>query len=1691
MSFLLENTSIFVQVVPTCFLQLTGLPVYSMRAFESNASSEVHHRKSKTFFRFMDKRKQYHSRQNKTCKSVKWQKSTHTQAEGNVKKVTLRKRKIMENAWDDNMIDFKRQKLELNQGWTNIKSMERVLVEGKNVVARGGCTSDLDIVKLKDENNMPAMDNISLRRELTGSLIGCTETSKNVVTNFTDSLNPINVNLDCHTVVFRNNLKRKFDNKLAESKTKRQTGSVDIVKFVSGTKDNSFTSKKTETTGAEHTDGMSNEGLTSITKSKRQKRRKKKKKTKMTEAEAVKIPDFKPYKFHLYLPRSSFLYYRNLRERFHTSFTLSGLNCGLEATLQMYKIIFQDTAILDDNSHVRVIVPDSLTDERNHQDSKEDKVVTSECISQMCIVHDIRDNIMDSRHGDQNCFPQSQNCCLSGIGQNQVSSHMQGCRVHHSINQASMGQEYQGTSQSTNQIPKDEKKETSCTIKSMTYHENLLSEDQPAAKGDHSSFFQSKNAMDSFLLAVNTDLPQKQQSQVEVSTVSVQNSDSSDNLTLGQHSNVSNIKSVPSAYKSDSEMGIFFSSGSSGLLIQDSTSSLNGCCLIERAQHLHDKGMKISPEVEDPHIGIFSCSESESKDTMSWISDFTENSLQKSKETANPNQSLNKTSSSSCIYYISDSLGDVSEEFDISQRKQMVSEEFHKSERVRKQSNFHHSQRVGTVSSDKMDFLKRDEYGTVHRGSDASNKEIPGNVFIPQENGAEFQRQAKLGEVLFSHVLADHMDPAPSQASPTESDHMALRSNDFTSDLVNDTNYDHTKCNVTMSGINIVEETKSFENFKEESLIGTQMFNTAGKYECLKVRTSSFMGHSSHENLAEGPDGIKNSLLDAQMDMNIPKQDVNLSSKLTTPFEGKRFEIENGCYLIAEPTGIFYTDLVPNLNSLCGQKLVEAVVTMKTTFKPEKQELNKGLPRKAKQTFNLNEEKIDNPPFKQNQDVLSTAMSYIEIPFLKELIPLLQMMITKHRKCPYRALLNYYCPVHTGRRKGCGRHHIKPKTGTLLEDFTHHRQVYLFLRSVILRVVPEELFGSSHNKNIFLKNCKRQISAGKFEKVCLGQLVQKMKTSDCKWLNALCSNFQRLHMLAKLLFWLMGILVFHTLKTFFYITESSVHRHKLFYYRQSVWHRLHTRAIADLLKTRMLKPISEETSKSLIKTCSALGVSTMRFLPKTRSLRPIVNMGSSQNYLSPKGISINKQLANLQKILSYLKEEEPNIIGAGKMGTDNIYTAWQAFADRRKQNGSGKLYFVKTDITNCYDTILEKKLFSIIREILEQADCNEYIVRRYGNVYIAGNKLRRVFNANICRMSEYKPDFIHFAREKAKKDGLHDNIFVDKVLHKHESIESLLQLLSSHLFNNIIKLGSSYFLQSNGISQGSVLSTLLCNLFYGHMERSHFTFAEDELIMRVVDDYLFVTPTEENAKCFLDKMLEGIPEYNCFTNISKVLVNFHHTHERLGTIAMIDSEDSEWFPWCGMMFSMKTLDVRGDYSRYAGVSIGDTMTFDLSNKPGKALRDKLLFSVRQKCHHIFMDISINSPENIVRNCYYLFMLSAFRFHACARQLPWKQRPKDNPHYFFGILMELASHVWVLCRHKKGIKSEFILQKSEILWLCLKAFLIKMKRHHSEYMEIIKMIKPTLSRLEKKQSIRLDLMAVTDCGMPNEFEMILN
>jgi telomerase reverse transcriptase len=72
-------------------------------------------------------------------------------------------------------------------------------------------------------------------------------------------------------------------------------------------------------------------------------------------------------------------------------------------------------------------------------------------------------------------------------------------------------------------------------------------------------------------------------------------------------------------------------------------------------------------------------------------------------------------------------------------------------------------------------------------------------------------------------------------------------------------------------------------------------------------------------------------------------------------------------------------------------------------------------------------------------------------------------------------------------------------------------------------------------------------------------------------------------------------------------------------------------------------------------------------------------------------------------------------------------------------------------------------------------------------------------------------------------------------------------------------MGKQFYKQKVGIPQGSVVSTVLCNIFYAHLEKKKLPFLEDVdgLLLRLIDDFLFVTMNKQHAIQFLQHMHDG------------------------------------------------------------------------------------------------------------------------------------------------------------------------------------------------------------------------------------------
>ena len=104
------------------------------------------------------------------------------------------------------------------------------------------------------------------------------------------------------------------------------------------------------------------------------------------------------------------------------------------------------------------------------------------------------------------------------------------------------------------------------------------------------------------------------------------------------------------------------------------------------------------------------------------------------------------------------------------------------------------------------------------------------------------------------------------------------------------------------------------------------------------------------------------------------------------------------------------------------------------------------------------------------------------------------------------------------------------------------------------------------------------------------------------------------------------------------------------------------------------------------------------------------------------------------------------------------------------------------------------------------------------------------------------------------------------VRHRYTNID-LKQLLCRHLYAHVVEMNGVRYHQGRGIPQGSVVSSALCNYYFADMERSLLLPIVEEALkeeqqqsgssapplsclMRLTDDFLFVSESKEAAKAF-------------------------------------------------------------------------------------------------------------------------------------------------------------------------------------------------------------------------------------------------
>ncbi|KAG0021836.1 hypothetical protein BGZ80_001610 [Entomortierella chlamydospora] len=562
----------------------------------------------------------------------------------------------------------------------------------------------------------------------------------------------------------------------------------------------------------------------------------------------------------------------------------------------------------------------------------------------------------------------------------------------------------------------------------------------------------------------------------------------------------------------------------------------------------------------------------------------------------------------------------------------------------------------------------------------------------------------------------------------------------------------------------------------------------------------------------------------------------------------------------------------------------------------------------------------------------------------------------------------------------------------------------------------------------------RFIHLKKFEAMSLQYVLQGFKMSDCQWLQdsrlhdpdsrvshtpPSASNKQH-EILNEFIYWLFDGFLIPLLKASFYVTDSSFQRNRVFYYRHELWHLIVKPAVSSIQEEMFIQmePVNGSTS---------VGVRSM-----------------------------NQQLMNAFLVLGYERSRQLSQKTGSAMGMSDLYQRFKQVKKKLVKHPpidpntlkSPKLFMVKVDIKKSFDSINQDKLLEIIDRTLKE---DKYMIHRHSKVLPSNGRIMKRFLPRAVAPDEMG-SFIGFAIDQAKMSK--HAVLVDKasVVHTYESKRVIVNLIREHVGKNVVKFGKHFYRQTTGIPQGSILSPGLCRFFYDEMELnvlSELTNSHDSALLRLADDFLFISQSQEKAESFLKIMSDGHPSYGCYINEKKTIVNFDATLN--GTPVQKCPEND--FPYCGLLVNAKTLEIRVDYSRYHNEDIRDLLTVGRDMHPGRSITLKMKKAMQHMCQMAFSDTTFNSLQKVMLNIYQNFVFCAMKFHAYCQEL--RLDPVSAVHIQPSALPQVVRGIFRACfgllhnsrRSNVGVAAgaKFAVAERHVHWLGASAFINTLPR----------------------------------------------
>ncbi|KHN69838.1 telomerase reverse transcriptase [Ordospora colligata OC4] len=562
---------------------------------------------------------------------------------------------------------------------------------------------------------------------------------------------------------------------------------------------------------------------------------------------------------------------------------------------------------------------------------------------------------------------------------------------------------------------------------------------------------------------------------------------------------------------------------------------------------------------------------------------------------------------------------------------------------------------------------------------------------------------------------------------------------------------------------------------------------------------------------------------------------------------------------------------------------------------------------------------------------------------------------------------------------------IENKTGIMECSIKYSKLVdFLFL-------ISKKLFANVFDFESF-RILKSRISLlvhrNRYENISNTEMMKYFKISRFKFFRSVkCTRHEfcvRSRIVNRFLTYITENIFVAVMSKYFYSTETSFSKFKVYYFPRSSWRyfsSMHISSFLDRFET--------------IEPCKPYLYSELRCIPKANGMRVVCNMSKARD---------GKQSINSRVYPEFciLRNECYGNLGNSVINQAGMYEKLAPYLSSVR----GEAYILKVDVSGCFDSIPQEHVMRIVKDTINKST---YYISNISALEAAGIEVRcrQIYKAsnNIMTANTLVEDACGVKlRNKLVKENAGQ-----RVLRKEEVCNAIAKVINK----NVIRYHGKHFVQRTGIPQGSIASTLLCSLYYNKIDELYFNaILKDGMLVRYVDDFLVISPSLDEILRFL-QVFQSISHLGMNLSSQKIESNFgiekYMKHSDWITDAIMHKSDLRIIDkpviWCGMKIYANGFCVKP--------CVADPyMMFSITHAvhhPGQGVAMKIGNMLRNRMSKMYIDrTNLKTYENI----YDIFLL-------CGKKLVLHLKRMDfiNQKFVANVLENSKMFIIKTCRER--------------------------------------------------------------------------